>query len=78
MVDLGRRLEKLERARPAARVPKLVRLWIADEDEAAALRDAEAQELDARPEGADVLLIRLVSLLDGSCTRDVGCTIAHR
>ncbi len=64
MVDLGRRLEKLERARPAATVPKLVRLCITDEDEAAALRDAKAQELDARPEGTDVLLIRLLSLSD--------------
>lgn len=66
MVDLGRRLEKLERAQPAARVPKLVRLCITDEDEAAVLREAEAQELDARPEGADVLLIRLVPLSDRS------------
>lgn len=64
MVDLGRRLERLERAQPAARVPKLVRLCITDEDEAAALLEAKAQELDARPEGADVQLIRLVPLSD--------------
>lgn len=64
MVDLGRRLEKLERAQPAARVPKLVRLCITDEDEAAALLEAKAQELDARPEGADVQLVRLVPLSD--------------
>lgn len=38
MVNLGRRLAKLERAQPAARVPKMVRLCITDEDEAAALR----------------------------------------
>lgn len=64
MVDLGRRLEKLERAQPAARVPTLVRLCVSDGDEPVALRDAKAQELNARPEGADVLLIRLVPLSD--------------
>lgn len=58
MVDLGRRLEKLERAQPSAKVTKLVRLCFTDEDEAAALQEAKARGIDAD----NVMAIRLVPL----------------
>lgn len=62
MVDLDRRLERLERAQPAAKVPKLVRLCITDEDEAAALQGADSLELTTHWNSGEIQLIRLVPL----------------
>lgn len=62
MVDLGRRLEKLERAQPAARVPKLVRLCVSDDDEGAALQGAKSLGLNTDSSSGELQLIRLVPL----------------
>ena len=55
MVDLGRKLERLERVQPAARVPKFVRLCVSDEDEVAARLEATTAGIRS----AEVLLFRL-------------------